>query len=59
MDKALFTATRHAAREAAVARIDATIDENNALGLAYYEAMGFRTYRRQSGMISKVYTVPS
>ncbi len=54
---ALFAATRRAAREAALASIDATIDENNALGLSYYDAMGFRTYRRQSGMISKVYTM--
>lgn len=55
--KALFAATRQAAQAAAMARIDAMIDETNALGLAYYEAMGFRTYRRQSGMISKVYAV--
>lgn len=54
---ALFAATRQAAQEAALPSIDATIDENNALGLAYYEAMGFRTYRHQSSMISKVYTV--
>ncbi len=55
--KALFAATRQAARAAAIAHVDATIDENNALGLAYSEAMGVRTYRRESGMISKVYAV--
>lgn len=54
---ALFAVTRQAAREAALPSIDATIDENNALGLAYYEAMGFRAYRFQSGMISTVYMV--
>ncbi|WP_210162659.1 GNAT family N-acetyltransferase [Pleomorphomonas koreensis] len=54
---ALFAATRDAARKAGLPSIDATIGEHNDLGLAYYEAMGFRTYRRQPGMISKVYTL--
>ncbi len=53
----LFAATQQAARAASLPSIDATIAETNALGLAYYEAMGFRTYRQQSGMISKVYMV--
>ncbi|SCM75593.1 Acetyltransferase (fragment) [uncultured Pleomorphomonas sp.] len=55
--KALFAATREAARKAKLPSIDATIGENNDLGLAYYEAMGFRTYRRQPGMICKSYMV--
>lgn len=55
--KALFAATQQAARTASLPSIDATIAETNTLGLAYYEAMGFRTYRRQPGLISKVYTV--
>jgi len=54
---ALFAATKEAARKAKLPSIDATIGEHNDLGLAYYEAMGFRTYRRQPGTISKVYTV--
>ena len=55
--KALFAATREAAQKARLPSIDATIGEDNELGLAYYEAMGFRTYRRQTGLISKVYIV--
>ncbi|MCM5558631.1 GNAT family N-acetyltransferase [Pleomorphomonas sp. JP5] len=55
--RALFAATQQAARAASLPTIDATIAETNALGLAYYEAMGFRTYRQQPGMISKVYMV--
>lgn len=53
--KALFAATREAAQRAKLPSIDATIGEDNHLGLAYYEAMGFRTYRRQPGMICKSY----
>ena len=55
--KALFEATREAARKAKLPSIDASIGEGNSLGLAYYEAVGFRTYRQKSGIISKVYTV--
>ncbi|WP_370674798.1 N-acetyltransferase family protein [Pleomorphomonas sp. PLEO] len=55
--KTLFQATREAARKAKLPNIDATIGENNDLGLAYYEAMGFRTYRKEPGRISKVYVV--
>lgn len=55
--KALFAATKESAQRAKLPRIDATIDENNHLGLTYYEAMGFRTYRRQPGMICKSYIV--
>ena len=57
--KALFAATREAARKANLPSIDATIGENNDLGLAYYDALGFRTYRRQPGMICKNYMVSS
>ena len=55
--QALFAATKEAARLAGLPYIDATIAEDNDQGLAYYEAMGFQTYRRQPGMISKVYSV--
>lgn len=52
---ALFQATVQAARAFGLQNIDATIGEGNAMGLAYYEAMGFRTYRTQEGVICKVY----
>jgi len=55
--KALFSSTKAAARQARLPYIDATISDDNELGLAYYEAMGFRTYRQAAGMTSKVYTV--
>jgi ribosomal protein S18 acetylase RimI-like enzyme len=42
---ALFAASREAALAARLTRIDATIAADNATGLGYYEAMGFRTYR--------------
>lgn len=53
--KALFTATKKAAREAGLAHIDATIGVTNTGGLAYYDAMGFRTYRKMDGAICKVF----
>ncbi|WP_228135981.1 GNAT family N-acetyltransferase [Xanthomonas sp. NCPPB 1128] len=52
---ALFRATCAAARGAALAQIDATIAADNALGQAYYEAVGFRTYRTPPGLVCKVY----
>lgn len=55
--KALFAATQEAARDAGLAKIDATIGENNAGGLAYYSAMGFETYRTKDGAICKCYEV--
>jgi L-amino acid N-acyltransferase YncA len=55
--RALFSSTIAAARRAGLPAIDATIADDNALGLAYYESMGFRTYRHAAGMTSKVYTV--
>lgn len=42
--KALFAATHDAAIKAGLQKIDATIGANNPEGLAYYEAIGFRTY---------------
>ncbi len=55
---ALFAVTRQAAQAAALTMVDATIGETNAAGLAYYEAMGFRTYRRFEDCICKRYQVP-
>ena len=40
--KALFGASLTAARKVSVVAIDATIRADNALGLAYYQQMGFR-----------------
>ncbi|MBP1853382.1 GNAT family N-acetyltransferase [Rhizobium halophytocola] len=53
----LFASSLEAAREAALPAIDATIGADNALGLAYYEAMGFRAYRRRAGSICKSYVL--
>ena len=52
--KALFGVVAHAARDAGLPFIDATIAATNAGGLAYYEAMGFRTYREIDGAICKM-----
>ncbi len=42
---ALFAATRARAMEHGLAAINAAIRADNEAGLAYYERMGFRTYR--------------
>ncbi|WP_227284552.1 GNAT family N-acetyltransferase [Boseongicola sp. H5] len=54
----LFAASREAAIAAGLRKIDATIGADNSLGLAYYEAMGFRTYRRTDSAICKCYELP-
>ncbi|KPU84543.1 hypothetical protein JI58_03205 [Marinosulfonomonas sp. PRT-SC04] len=53
---ALFTATAKSAHLHGLHEIDVTISENNAAALGYYEAMGFRTYRRKQGAVCKCYT---
>ncbi|WBU60503.1 GNAT family N-acetyltransferase [Paracoccus albus] len=45
----LFAKTLQAARIARLAHIDASIGDDNAAGLAYYQAMGFRPYRKSEG----------
>lgn len=55
--RSLFQVTRSAAEEAGIGQIDATIASNNPEALAYYEAMGFQTYRTAAGLISKRLTV--
>lgn len=52
---ALFAATRKAASDAGLTHIDASIGEDNDMGLAYYEALGFRSYRTSPGRICKQY----
>ena len=49
----LFAATLRAAREAGLPAIDAFIGERNGAALAYYESLGFRTYRRSKGVVHK------
>lgn len=57
--RALFGVTRAAAAEAGLTDVDATIAATNVEGLAYYEAMGFRTYRTPEGRICKRLRVTS
>lgn len=51
--RALFAVSLAAARAAGLPAIDASIGEANTLGLAYYEAIGFRAYRSLPGVICK------
>lgn len=55
--RALFAVSSAAAESAGLVKIDATIAATNAEGLAYYEAMGFRTYRTPEGRICKSFDV--
>ena len=48
--RALFEATREAARKAGMVAIDATIRADNASGLGYYSKMGFVDYDRATGV---------
>ncbi len=54
---ALFRATLSSAKAAGLENIDASIGADNPLGQAYYEAMGFRTYRTPEGRVCKSYRV--
>lgn len=49
----LFNTTRIAAQKAGLPAIDATIAADNDTALAYYQALGFRTYRTPQGAICK------
>ena len=55
--RALFATTRQVARDAGLSFIDASIAATNPEALAYYEAMGFRTYRTPDGLICKRFDV--
>lgn len=55
--KALFASSLEAAQEAKLQEIDATIGETNAPALAYYNALGFRSYRTMPGAIGKKFTL--
>lgn len=54
--KGLWKASVHAARSAGVKVIDARVDTDNAEGLAYYGAIGFRSYRTPEGIFSMYYS---
>lgn len=51
--RALFAASLKAAKDASLSKVEATIANNNPEALAYYEAMGFRTYRTPEGLVCK------
>jgi ribosomal protein S18 acetylase RimI-like enzyme len=50
-----LSATLEAVRQARLPAIEAFIGEQNTTALAYYEAIGFRTYRRADGVICKAF----
>ncbi|MCF1471018.1 MULTISPECIES: GNAT family N-acetyltransferase [Rhizobium/Agrobacterium group] len=54
---ALLRATLQAAKSFSLDNIEAAIGADNEAGLAYYEAMGFRTYRSSEVTICKVYRI--
>ncbi|MES0884707.1 GNAT family N-acetyltransferase [Roseibium sp. SCP14] len=54
---ALFASSLEAARQAGLQNIDATIGKTNTIGQAYYEAMGFRTYRELPSVVGKCFKV--
>ncbi|MNL87554.1 hypothetical protein D3C87_2167630 [compost metagenome] len=49
--------TKRAASEAGLEKIEAFIGEKNAEGQAYYEKMGFVTYRLAEGAVCKCFEV--
>nr|WP_132273717.1 GNAT family N-acetyltransferase [Neorhizobium sp. JUb45] len=53
----LFEVTELAAAAAGLEKIEAFIGEKNAEGQAYYEKMGFVTYRLAEGAVCKCYEV--
>lgn len=55
--RALFEAMRQTAKEAGLKKIDASIGDDNEEGLAYYEAMGFRSYRTSGDVVCKCFDV--
>jgi len=52
----LFAATTQAASKSGLTKIEAFIGKDNAVALAYYERMGFETYRRTEAAVCKVWT---
>ena len=54
---ALFKDTVQAARAFGLRNIDASIGADNMLGQAYYDAMGFQTYRTPENLVCKVFAL--
>ena len=54
--RALFQVTSAAAIEAGLEKIEAFIAKENHIAQAYYERMGFRTYRMTEKAVCKVWT---
>ena len=55
--RALFQATRKAATDAGLMKIDATIAASNSDALSFYDAIGFHTYRTPNGNVCKCFIV--
>ena len=55
--KQLFAVSLNAAQKAGLKDIEAQIGADNEEGLAYYEAMGFRTYRYEDTNVCKQFKV--
>ncbi|SDG26329.1 GNAT family N-acetyltransferase [Alloyangia pacifica] len=55
----LFRATLEAAQAAGVPAIEAYIGAGNSEGQAYYEALGFRTWRAPEGSVCKRFDLPA
>ena len=55
--KTLFVATRKAAVDAGIKKIDATIAATNSAGLSYYNAVGFHTYKTPEGKVCKCFEI--
>lgn len=54
--RCLFNATRQAASEAGLTRIEAFITSSNLAAQAFYESIGFRTYRTTDIAVCKCWT---
>ena len=54
---ALFAASRSAAERAGLAMIDATIGNANSVAQAYYDTLGFETYRKTAASVCKAFKV--
>lgn len=53
---ALFAASRKAAIEAGLTKIEAFIGKDNKIAQSYYERMGFETYRQTDTAVCKAWT---
>lgn len=56
--RALFAASQSAAESADVTDIEATIAADNPEALAYYDAMGFKTYKTTENQVCKRFSAP-